>query len=177
MVRRAADRTCEEGEAEAVEGVEDHATRWASERSRQVTVKVYVAGSSAELERAQRAIDFIRSIGWEVVHDWVADVRRERLEGGRQDSDLSDEERRTFAHKDLTSVGDAELVWLLVPNNPSTGAWVELGYALALTRVLIHIAPRIIASGPAAAGNLFCSLLDRFDTDEDAMAELSRRLS
>lgn len=136
-----------------------------------MTVRVYVAGASDELERAQRAIDFIRSIGWTITHDWVADVRRVRVEGGRADADLTSDEMRELAAADLAAVQGAELVWLLVPNTPSTGAWVELGYALALNRWTN--APRIIASGPRAAGSLWCSLLEQFETDEAAIRTLA----
>jgi hypothetical protein len=129
---------------------------------------VYVAGASTELERAERAMNFVRRLGWEVAHDWVADVRRVREEGGREDDELTDAERREFAEADLYAVASADLLWLLSPTTASSGAWVEFGFFLARLDSS-QDAPRLIVSGPTARYHIFCALACRvFDYETDA---------
>lgn len=126
-------------------------------------MKIYVAASSAELERARAAMDWCREQGFEITHDWVADVTLVRLEGGKADADLTPAEQLAFVVKDLDAVGEADLLWFLVPRPPATtvGAWVELGAAYELGRP-------VIVSGPHAA-QMFCSAASQaFTSDFDA---------
>ena len=132
-------------------------------------MKIYVAGSSAELDRASNAMAFVRGRGHEITHDWVADIQRERIEGGREDHELGPHEQMAFARADLQGVTAADLLWLLVPDTTSTGAWVELGWALARSK-------KIIASGKHAAGNIFCSLAHQTFSGDQLAREYLRGL-
>lgn len=135
-------------------------------------MKIYVAGASAELERAESAIASLRAAGHEITHDWPAVIRRVRIEGGQKDSDLTDEERHGHAHDDLLAVERADVLWLLVPDAPTSGAWVELGFAIGLAWPdTATEGPRlVIVSGAKHRNALFCSMGDQaFDDDQAAL--------
>jgi len=91
--------------------------------------------------------------------DWVAMVEA----AGSANEGLTDDQRCYYAHADLHAVGLADVLWLLAPSPsaPSTGAWVELGYAL-------RAAPRVIVSGPARTRSIFCALGEEYDSDDEA---------
>ncbi len=52
-------------------------------------MKIYVAGASAEYERAAAAMDWCRAQGFEITHDWVQDVIKWRVDGGKSDAELA----------------------------------------------------------------------------------------
>lgn len=142
-------------------------------------MKVYVAGASSELERAEAIIAWIASQPHLTLSkDWVADVKHEREVNGRSDADLPDTERRKYAGEDLKAVSEAHIFWLLSPSPGFTtsGAWVELGVALATsaTRKVLGMSPAlIIISGSDAREYLFASLAhETFDGDAEAKAWL-----
>ncbi len=131
---------------------------------------VYVAGASAEWERAQRVMEWVRSEGWTVAHDWVADVIRERIEGGRSDAELTLMEQARYARGDLKAIEGVDYLWFLAPEKPTAGAWVELGFAYAQEAV------GIIVSGAENGNLMWCSLADqRFETDSDAFEALLKQ--
>lgn len=95
-------------------------------------LRVYVAASSREMERVDRALERLGGLTEvEVTYRWIDDMRAEMAKG-RSDKDLSREEAMEAGHKCLRGVVHADVFWLLYPNEPTRGAWVEFGYARAL---------------------------------------------
>lgn len=91
-------------------------------------MKVYVAASSHEIDRARAAMAIVRSIGGTVTFDWTESV--EQL--GGNPILLSQAFRSGLAFGDLIAIDSADVVWLLAPiGEPSRGACCEWGYALA----------------------------------------------
>lgn len=126
------------------------------------TESVYVAAASSEWERAKLCMDWVREQPHlDLAYDWVADVIRERVEGGRSDSDLTKEQQHRLAWKDMEAVKDCDVLWLLVPRNGeiTVGAWVEFGGALALQK-------RVIVSGGNVELHLFCALATKAYPDD-----------
>lgn len=130
-------------------------------------IPLYLAGASAEADRVQRAMDLVRSHpGLRLTQDWLEAIRKD---GGGNES-LHPQLRRLRASEDLDGVRQARIMWLLAPDNQSTGAWVELGYALALGVM-------VVVSGPAAKRCVFASLTHvEFSTDAEAWAYIVTRL-
>jgi len=91
-------------------------------------VKVYVAGSSKEMERAERVMNALRAAGHEITADWVAKIREV---GVANPADFT--VRLAAAQADLDGVNNADAFVFLhpAPGVQTTGAWVELGYRLA----------------------------------------------
>lgn len=128
-------------------------------------LRVYVAGASAEPERVRWAMDAVRDAGAAVTLDWLAPIEA----GVPANTGLSDAERRQYARADLDAVVSSDVLWLLAPEAPSAGAWVELGHALRC-----HVV--VIVSGPARKRSIFAALAVECDTDADAL-ELVRGLA
>lgn len=134
-------------------------------------MRIYIAGASAELDRAESAIAAVRALGHTVVHDWPAVIRKVRHEQGRSDGDLTRAEASDHADEDLAAVRGCDLFWLLVPIAPSSGCWVELGFAFGIEAG----ADMVIVSGEHRRW-LFASLSDdAFDDDALALAWLKAR--
>ena len=123
-------------------------------------LRVYVAGSSREMDRARAAMDYVRELGGVITFDWVAEIERV----GSANDGLTDEQRRSSAAADLEGVEACDVFWLLAPETPSTGAWVELGIALGLRESI-----RIIVSGPGSKRSIF-SALANIETPSDITA-------
>lgn len=90
-------------------------------------MKIYIAGASSELARCERAVTLACALGHEITLDWTKDVRAATV----LDDALSPSRCAELAAADLRAVEQAETLVLLIPKTPSTGCWVELGYALA----------------------------------------------
>lgn len=127
---------------------------------------VYVAGSSGELERARRAMAYLRAAGLEVAHDWVAEVERV---GVANPADATRAQRSGWAVSCLLGLTDASAVWLLAPEVETRGAWLEIGYAL--DRSLDGRGPPIVSSGRTSQ-SIFLALTQEVATDEQALAVL-----
>lgn len=126
-----------------------------------MTLRVYIAASSREMDRARAAMFALRAWGCEITEDWVAAIEA----AGAANEGLSDEDRRRYAGADLRGVADADVFWLLAPETPSAGCWVEMGYALSHT-TWGQSPARIIVSGPGRARCIFAALADvEVDTD------------
>jgi hypothetical protein len=69
----------------------------------------------------------LREAGHTVTVDWPS------LTTG-DDSSLTPERASIAAEEDLRGIERAELLWLIMPEKPSIGCFVELGYALARLR-------------------------------------------
>lgn len=121
---------------------------------------VYVAGSSAQLDRVKSVMVQLRALGHKVTHDWPSLVE---AVGTANPPDAELNQRRAWATEDLDGVYEADVLWLLMPaNEPSFGAGVEFGYALA--RGL-----PIVVSGCHSA-SIFTALAVCYDRDDQALA-------
>lgn len=132
-------------------------------------LRVYVIGSSAEIERAESVIARLRSERIEITYDWPANVRQVRAAGYASDAALSDAAARDAAMRDVEGVDGADLVLLLAPAAPSFGAGFEFGVAFGGSQV------GAIVCGPHARASIFTRLCGYvLDTDEAGIAEVLR---
>lgn len=122
-------------------------------------MRVYVAGSSAQLERVRDAMDALIERGHTVTHDWAHLVEEV---GEANPLDATDHERITWARDDLRGVNSADVLWLLMPTTEGFGAAVELGYALA------HNIP-VIVSGGIPKRSIFTVFGRCYDRDDQAL--------
>jgi hypothetical protein len=132
-------------------------------------MKVYVAGASAERDLIASYMGRLRHAGIEVVHNWPAIIDRV---GTAQDGTTSEEDRRRYASEDLQMALEANAFWLLIPQaTPTIGAWVELGFVMAVWSP-VRRKKRIVISG-AYHRSIFTSLADKcYSTHDDALAFL-----
>lgn len=133
-------------------------------------LRVYVAGASKEIDRCRAAMDYVREIGGVITCDWIAEIERV----GSANDGLTQEQRRESAEADLCGVMEADVFWLLAPDNTSTGAWVELGTALVAREVwrandAVQHPTVIIVSGPGSKRSIFAALAD-LETPSDITA-------
>lgn len=131
-------------------------------------MKVYIAGPSSDLDRVDRAIALLAHVeGVELTYDWTKAVRAER-ERGVTDDALSFEDARRYATLDLRAIRQADLLWLLLPppGSTSVGAWVELGYALAMGL-------RIVASGERSSSIFVRGFMRQYASDAAAVDHIS----
>lgn len=143
-------------------------------------MKVYVAGSSAEMERAEKQMAALRVAGIEVTSTWPEVIKKV---GAANPMDASREDRAMWAATDLAEVASSDVFWLLLPNGaPSAGAFTELGYAVMLGAVArqarlaeVEGVPDlwIICSGTEKS--IFSALAHHFATDDDAIYVLEQR--
>lgn len=133
--------------------------------------RIYVAASSMEIERAKRCIAWAIEDGHVVTHDWpsVIEAHGEANPTG-EGWDLS--RRRDVARSNVDGVWSANVLWMLAPETPTVGAWVELGVAIAVKK---SFDIDIIVSGPAyATASIFAGYADAiFETDLAARKHLS----
>ncbi len=94
-------------------------------------MKIYVAAASLEIPRARRVMSALEKAGHTITHDWTTSV--DMFSDGCSTGELE-----WCALSDYYGVTHADALLLLSPVRPSTGAWVELGIALAAgCRVMI----------------------------------------
>jgi nucleoside 2-deoxyribosyltransferase len=124
-------------------------------------MRVYVAGASKEPGRVRAAMDAVLAAGAEVTLDWLDAIEK----AGASNEGLDDETRTLAAEADLEGVADADVVWVLAPEAQSAGCWVELGYALALRKL-------VLVSGPARVRCIFGALAHEYDEDGDVVVDL-----
>lgn len=91
---------------------------------------VYIAASSAELERAEKAMAAATAAGLVVAYDWTRDIRAAQAAGHQDDSSVSPENQLRCAQADIDGVRSSDVFWLLSPAESSFGAGVELGVAI-----------------------------------------------
>ena len=136
-------------------------------------LKVYVAGSVRErMERAVPVIAALRAAHVEITLDWTSDIDPNASES-RSDADVADDIRRRAAEDDMGGVQRADFVLLLAPDERgSSGAWTELGIALA-SKI------PVVVTGSKARRTIFTSMAHRvFDTDAEGVSFLvGERLS
>jgi hypothetical protein len=122
-------------------------------------VKVYVAASSKQIDRARAAMDRLRAAGHTVTHDWTASIAEV---GCANPIDATRQQRRNWALDDLQGVLEADVLWVLMPaDHDSFGAGVEFG------RAIDSDVSRIVCSG--ACASIFTSLADaEYGRDDQA---------
>lgn len=133
-------------------------------------MRIYVAGSSAELERAAKWIELLTLSELTVTHNWPENIR---AVGEANPKAVSTEDSARWASECMDGVQRAQLLWLLMPTGGSFGAFTELG--VALQRKI-----PIVVSGPLLYRSIFVSLAERvFDEDVVALAYITgyRRLT
>ena len=127
--------------------------------------RVYLAGSSLEIERVERWRDQLRGAGIDVVSTWTDSVRQV---GESNPRSASQPERWGWAMTCVNQVRRADLAWILVPpvTAPTRGAWCELMVAAIGGHEL----------GPICSGDTlqttFCALGDEYATDEEAFTAI-----
>jgi nucleoside 2-deoxyribosyltransferase len=127
-----------------------------------MTGSVYVAGSSHpdERDRVTGVVEALRAAGVTVTSTWLDDVAKH---GAGNPRDMSVDDRRTLAAKDLAQVGRAQAFLLLVPSEstPTRGAWVELSYAYSMGK-------QVVCSGDTKQ-SIFSALGYETESDADAI--------
>lgn len=133
-------------------------------------MRIYVAGASTEVTRAERMIAALRTAGHEITVDWTVHVRAFMKASFAAQPEGDD--RRHAADEDYRGVSTAQRVVLLVPCVPSLtqGAWWEGGIADAL-------GIPIIASGAKKdrMRNIFLSRTTEVETDDEVLALLDEK--
>lgn len=126
---------------------------------------VYVAASSADIDRAERWMAALRDAGKQVTSSWPANVRKV---GAANPRHASDAERVVWSTNDLSQIANADVLWFLAPplEMPTRGAWIEFGVAVAR-----DIA--VVSSGDTKQ-SIFCSLGVELLTDSDAFDWICR---
>jgi nucleoside 2-deoxyribosyltransferase len=143
---------------------------------------IYVAGATGspeEVERCEKMMARLRAAGVEVVSDWPETIKRA---SGPNPMDIPREQRAMYANTDLNQVSQAQAFWILLPEEtPTIGAWVELGFALALAYVaqfalaqgLLERQRWVLCSGKERS--IFTACADYYATDEEAFAMITAK--
>ena len=131
-----------------------------------VDLRVYVAGASADMEPARRAMEQVREAGATITEDWITAIER----AGNANSLADEASARKAACDDLKAVRTADVVWITTPIERAHGCglWVELGAALA------YGVP-VVISGPQSERSIFASLCERYADADHAFAAVLRR--
>jgi hypothetical protein len=126
-------------------------------------LRVYLAASSDELQRAAAWMDRVRAArGLRLTHDWVAVIR---AVGVANPANASRLERQVWAAQARTAIVAADVVWMLAPlKGHGRGAYFECGLAHGLERPLL-------VSGPSTQ-SVFGALAEEFTLDSDAFERL-----
>jgi len=109
-------------------------------------MKIYVAGASAEMARAESMIAVLRGNGFEVPFDWTEPVKRHG-----HANDVSPTVADAESTNALRHVENVDAVVCLVPpvGVDTIGLWVELGVAFALRGIFDY--PHVMIVAPAGA--------------------------
>ena len=91
-------------------------------------MKVYVAGASKEIIRAERWVRRLQDDGIIVMSTWTQVIR---AVGKANPVDATPEQYKSWVQKDLDEVAASNVLWFLLPEVDTVGAFVELGYAHA----------------------------------------------
>jgi hypothetical protein len=130
-------------------------------------MKVYIAGASKEITRAERWMNRLREVGIEITSTWVDNIRKV---GRANPQGATIEQYKQWAiNQCLHEVEQAGVFWLLLPECETVGAYVELGRAFTLGRL-------IVMSGRHRP--IFTPALAQYHSHYDAeIADFLRRLS
>ena len=125
-------------------------------------MKVYVAASSSDLERAKKWMRALREIGVRVTSDWVEIIEDVGLANPR---DAGPKARKKWSTHDLSGVDECDVLWFLVPDKANgRGAYFEAGFATALGKHVIY-------SGDTPQ-SIFCAQGKEYPYDEEAFASI-----
>lgn len=126
-----------------------------------MTLRVYIAGASDDLERVDQAARLIHAPDTiAVVSTWPASVRKA---GAGNPRDASRWERLDWINDDLNDLDRADLFWFLAPTrSPARGAYFELGYMVGRARAV-----PLISSGDTLQ-SIFNAITREFASDEAA---------
>ena len=127
---------------------------------------VYVAGASGEAIEVAALIAKLEGLGHTCTFDWTREVLSRRA-AGKTDADLTQFEAACAATGCLDGVDRADILWLVVPQTESIGAWVELGYAMARGKILC-------ASGRHSRTIFGALVHNTFPTHEDVIRWLAK---
>jgi hypothetical protein len=122
---------------------------------------VYVAASSGEIERAEKWMKALRDAGIVVQSTWPEVIRKSG--GVANPMSATREQRREWSFTDLAEVKKAEILWLLCPNVPTIGAYVELGFACGSSEAAN---PRTLIASGIEPRTIFTSICGYYETDE-----------
>lgn len=128
-------------------------------------LRVYVAGASVEVDMCAEFIGRLRVAGAVITHDWTSSVR---ANGGAADASMPRAHRAAMVVEDFAGIAAADVVWVLVPEAQTIGAWVELGYARGLRK-------RVHVSGPHSRRTIFTEFCAHHETHEDAFRHFAER--
>jgi hypothetical protein len=121
-------------------------------------LRVYIAASSKEVDRAEYWTTMLLTKNIQVTSTWLEDAKSI----GCNRPDDSEETRMAAADDCLAGVDTADLVWVMMPITGSMGAFWEFGYATAC-----QLATCI--SGANQYASVFSVLAKyKFETDKDA---------
>ena len=134
---------------------------------------IYVAASSAEIERAEKWSHKLRGAGINVTSVWPETIRRVQAERKmRSTAEASNPkeatvaDRRTWSMENVRQIDASELFWLLVPppEHPSQGAFWEHSHAWSQRKL-------IVASG-GDQRFVFCSFSSILVEDDESAFDL-----
>jgi nucleoside 2-deoxyribosyltransferase len=134
-------------------------------------LQVFVSGSSSERERSRLFASKVAALGGVVTFPWWESF--DLLEGEHRSATPSELEDQSEAC--LVGVARADLLILLTPTriHPSQGAWVELGYALALRREKVRRLRHIWVVAEPIEQRFFSLKADRrFESERDCLEAL-----
>ncbi len=129
-------------------------------------LRVYVAGSSREIVRVRRVHTWLREHGHTVTHDWTREVEA-AIASGVSEEAMGDIDALTHVWRDLDAVRAADVLWLLSPQEPTRGAWVELGFATGIGKP-------IVVTGPGCRQSIFTRLGVIYHEDAAGLAVIDR---
>lgn len=164
LARSICSRVCDERRTEPelrrVDGILSAVER----EPRSATLKLYIAASSAEMDRARAAINAATYSGFEVVSTWLDVVANV---GDANPQTATRDERHRWASQDLGEVDSCDALWFLVPSESvaTRGAWGELGFAYATGKA-------IVCSGTNTTQSIFTALGEEFESDLAALQYL-----
>lgn len=124
-------------------------------------MRIYVAASQHDWQRARDAMASLRTFGHTITHDWTGEVEHHAAIAPRED------ELRLYAEQDFEGVRSCDAILALTPPWKSWGCglWTELGIALAMGKLCI-------VTGPRCDANIFARLCTRVGTDLEGLAIL-----
>lgn len=131
-------------------------------------MNVYVAASSREMARATIAFQGVKKAAdLTIAHDWISQIREV---GVANPSNVPEGLRRSWAMDAMEKIRTAPILWLLLPETETVGAWCEFAMAQAFHAVQNGPRRRVVTSGPDVARyrSIFTSLAhSHFTTDAE----------
>lgn len=129
---------------------------------------VYVAASSHEMDRARVAFSAVKAAPeLSLALDWIAQIESV----GVANFGLSIDDGSRYAEPSVEAVKACDVFVLLMPSTPTSGAWFELGIAVACGK------PLVVAGDPVPVsifGSYAAAHGTHVETDEQAIREVRR---